>query len=67
MSVRPSTQIQGMGELRGRWIWDHLAIGGQQERGSCLLSSPGTGSSPEAWELGDAGCLIAQPRALTAR
>lgn len=39
VSVCPSTQIPGMGELRGQRIRDHLAIGGQQERGSRLLSS----------------------------
>lgn len=40
VSVRPSTQIPRMGELRGRRIRDHLAMGGggQQERGSSLFS-----------------------------
>lgn len=63
VSVCPSTQIPGMGELRGQRIRDHLAIGGAA--GARFSSS--LFCSPEAWELGSGGSLLAHLRALTAK
>lgn len=39
VSMRPSTQIPRMRELRGRWIWGHPAIGGGGEAAGARFSS----------------------------